>query len=230
MFILPAHGAAAALPQPLAHLAAHSAGPLLRSWPAALVLALALVLLVRAAVAVATFALARFRPKAVPSGPGAKEKQAQEAHPSPVPADANGHAQQGPAKGRWWNGLFRLRASLPPLSLAEALPITLHPPPPPVMRGRYVYRGGRGVGFSTRKETALAVETPVPAIYETQTPASMAKLIMSRHTYRRPTPPSLPQAPRRVRAPSIISAPPMLPPSRSPSPPSRSPSPPAEEP
>jgi hypothetical protein len=32
-------------------------------------------------------------------------------------------------------------------TIAESLPVTLHPPPAPVMRGRHVYRGGRGVGF-----------------------------------------------------------------------------------
>ncbi|KAJ6569744.1 hypothetical protein DFH09DRAFT_1362940 [Mycena vulgaris] len=43
-----------------------------------------------------------------------------------------------------------------------------------------------------RPEPALAirprVETPLLAIYESPTPVSMAKMIMSRHTYRRPSP------------------------------------------
>ncbi|KAJ7435143.1 hypothetical protein FB451DRAFT_1309914 [Mycena latifolia] len=38
--------------------------------------------------------------------------------------------------------------------------------------------------------SALAVDAPLPALYECQTPASMAKMIMSRHTYRRPAPPA----------------------------------------
>ncbi|KAJ7059187.1 hypothetical protein C8F01DRAFT_1301587 [Mycena amicta] len=96
-------------------------------------------------------------------------------------------------KARWWNGLLAFGGlglkweTLPPISLAEALPITLHPPPPPALRGRYVYRGGRGVGFVRRPEPGLAavgVEASVPVVYESQRPASMAKLIMSRHVRR----------------------------------------------
>jgi hypothetical protein len=100
------------------------------------------------------------------------------------------------------------------LPLTATLPITLSPPPP-AMRGRHVCRGGRGVGL-TRPEAAriravAPVECPPAAIYESQTPVSMAKMIMSRHvrcfplclsysrpdtlikTFRRPSP-----APRRA--------------------------------
>ncbi|KAJ7862340.1 hypothetical protein B0H14DRAFT_3444717 [Mycena olivaceomarginata] len=48
-----------------------------------------------------------------------------------------------------------------PTTIAESLPITLHPPPAPAMRGRHVYRGGRGVGFfhpstsNTRTQRAM---------------------------------------------------------------------------
>ncbi|KAK7042667.1 hypothetical protein R3P38DRAFT_2891660 [Favolaschia claudopus] len=90
-------------------------------------------------------------------------------------------------------------------TLSYSLPIALdqRAATPPPMRGRHVYRGGRGVGFvqpqPRRPEAALAmrqmVEAPLPAIYECQTPASMAKMIMSRHTYRRASPP-----PPRARA------------------------------
>ncbi|KAF7304435.1 hypothetical protein HMN09_00845700 [Mycena chlorophos] len=41
----------------------------------------------------------------------------------------------------------------------------------------------------------LAVDAPLPGLYVSE-PASMAKLIMSRHTYRRPSPPT----PRRARS------------------------------
>ncbi|KAF7304192.1 hypothetical protein MIND_00651300 [Mycena indigotica] len=42
----------------------------------------------------------------------------------------------------------------------------------------------------------LAVDAPLPAIYVSEVPASMAKLIMSRHTFRKASPPS----PRRTRS------------------------------
>ncbi|KAJ7291575.1 hypothetical protein C8J57DRAFT_1705134 [Mycena rebaudengoi] len=73
------------------------------------------------------------------------------------------------------------------------LPITLSPPPPPAMRGRHVYRGGRGVGLirleAAHVRAVAPVECPPAAIYESQTPVSMAKMIMSRHV--RCLPPSL---------------------------------------
>ncbi|KAJ7770320.1 hypothetical protein B0H14DRAFT_3509328 [Mycena olivaceomarginata] len=42
-----------------------------------------------------------------------------------------------------------------PTSIAESLPVTLHPPPPPVMRGRHVYRGGRGIRDFPKVSTSL---------------------------------------------------------------------------
>ncbi|KAJ7822012.1 hypothetical protein B0H14DRAFT_2829595 [Mycena olivaceomarginata] len=54
------------------------------------------------------------------------------------------------------------------------------------MRGRHVYRGGRFVGFfhpstsNTQTQRAM-VEAPHASIYDSQTPVSMAKMIMSRH-------------------------------------------------
>ncbi|KAJ7862334.1 hypothetical protein B0H14DRAFT_505387 [Mycena olivaceomarginata] len=73
-----------------------------------------------------------------------------------------------------------------PTTIAESLPITLHPPPAPAMRGRHVYRGGRGVGFfhpstSNTQTQRTMVEAPHASIYDSQTPVSMAKMIMSRH-------------------------------------------------
>ncbi|KAJ6471015.1 hypothetical protein C8R45DRAFT_1218220 [Mycena sanguinolenta] len=88
-------------------------------------------------------------------------------------------------KTRSWRGLL---PSVSVNTLAEALPITLNGPPAPPMRGRHVYRGGRGAGFnvSTRRpEAALVtrprVEAPMPVIYQSETPVSMVKMIMSRH-------------------------------------------------
>ncbi|KAJ7059190.1 hypothetical protein C8F01DRAFT_274775 [Mycena amicta] len=222
MFILPASAAA----YPLTDLASKSS---ISSWTwlglRSLFAALFLLAVVRALLAFAV--LVRRRPKvAAVDVPAEKEKQPEET--SKQQPQAQVVTQD---KARWWNGLlaFGLKwETLPPISLAEALPITLHPPPPPAMRGRYVYRGGRGVGFVRRPEPGLAavgVEASVP-VYESQRPASMAKLIMSRHTYRRPAPPSPPPSSSSTtpqRAPSKISAPPLVP-SRSPSPeePSRS--------
>ncbi|KAJ7059199.1 hypothetical protein C8F01DRAFT_274863 [Mycena amicta] len=181
MFILPASAAA----YPLTDLASKSS---ISSWTwlgvRSLFAALFLLAVVRALLAFAV--LVRRRPKvAAVDVPAEKEKQPEETSKQSKQAQA----QEDQARARWWNGLlaFGLKwETLPPISLAEALPITLHPPPPPAMRGRYVYRGGRGVGFVRRPEPGLAavgVEASVPVI-ESQRPASMAKLIMSRHVRR----------------------------------------------
>ncbi|KAJ7107588.1 hypothetical protein C8R44DRAFT_804811 [Mycena epipterygia] len=55
---------------------------------------------------------------------------------------------------------------------------------------------GRITAAVSRPEPARAarprIEAPLPAIYESQTPVSMAKMIMSRHTYRAPARPRSP--------------------------------------
>ncbi|KAF7327016.1 hypothetical protein MKEN_00276500 [Mycena kentingensis (nom. inval.)] len=230
MFILP--GSAAAV-HPLADFAPQSA---LRPWHTvsspvtALLTAVIFIALVRA---VFLFALVRLRPVGgkVQEQAQAQEKEAQAEAVPLSPARDTVQPEKARARARWYNGLFGFALkweTLPPISLADALPITLHPPPPPPIRGRYIYRGGRGVGFVRRPEPAPVshkVEAPLPALYDTQ-PASMAKLIMARHTFRRPASPAAqtPAAPRR--APSIQSYRPPSPPERSPSPPERSPSPP----
>ncbi|KAJ6623760.1 hypothetical protein B0H10DRAFT_2009382 [Mycena sp. CBHHK59/15] len=84
--------------------------------------------------------------------------------PSPKQASAS---QQQPAQQqkdqrakKTWLPIVLGWETLPPL--AEKLPITLTPPPPPAMRGRHVYRGGRGVGFAPRRpEPALAARPQV---------------------------------------------------------------------
>ncbi|KAJ6471005.1 hypothetical protein C8R45DRAFT_1218214 [Mycena sanguinolenta] len=81
-------------------------------------------------------------------------------------------------------------------TLAESLPITLSGPPAPPMRGRCVYRGARGVRFDVstwRPEAALAAKPRVdaPPIYESETPVSMAKMMMTRHVSDRHFPFSL---------------------------------------
>ncbi|KAJ6569734.1 hypothetical protein DFH09DRAFT_1313523 [Mycena vulgaris] len=77
------------------------------------------------------------------------------------------------------------------------------PPPPASSPQPHVPRAGP----VRRPEPALVsrprAEAPLPAIYESPTPVSMAKMIMNRHTYRRPSPsPSRPSSSsRRARSP-----------------------------
>ncbi|KAF7305594.1 hypothetical protein HMN09_00812600 [Mycena chlorophos] len=235
MFILPARVAA----HPLADFNPQSSlTP--RTWvvlgACSLIAALLVLALVRGLFAVASLIRRRHKAPAVSvesEKQGVTQSTPAEAAQKPQSADAALPAQ---ARARWWNGLFAFNLKWeafdiprPPMTLAEALPITLHPPPAPAMRGRYVYRGGRGVGFvrPSRPEATLAarraVETPSDALSESQTPASMAKLIMSRHTYRRPAPiahslssvsEASPPHPRSLR--TMVS---LFPRSRSPSPP-----------
>jgi len=201
MFILPAHA------HPFDNVAFHgTASSYWQTWhwllaPLRLPLTLAATLLVFLLVRAVLSSSSRLRlgadkgvPVALAASAPQKAGDAEKTAPSQPPS---------PPASKSWFGVKLSWETLPPLplvnTLAEALPISLHPPPAPPMRGRHVYRGGRGVGFNTgvrRPETALAVrpviEAPVPAIYENQEPVSMAKMIMSRHTYRRPSP-----APRR---------------------------------
>ncbi|KAF7762093.1 hypothetical protein Agabi119p4_8686 [Agaricus bisporus var. burnettii] len=61
---------------------------------------------------------------------------------------------------------------------------------------------GQGVGFVAQQRSAAqpwrrtgpAFESPLPAMYQTDVPVSMAKMIMSRHTFRRPAPRPPPRA------------------------------------
>lgn len=57
---------------------------------------------------------------------------------------------------------------------------------------------------------SLGFEPPLPALYDTPVPASMAKMIMSRHTYRRPGPNRPPPRPTPVQA-RPVSQPPSRP-------------------
>jgi len=49
-----------------------------------------------------------------------------------------------------------------------------------------------------------AFVAPLPAIYQSDVPVSMAKMIMSRHNYRRPTPPRKVSTPAPRRAMSMV--------------------------
>ncbi|KAJ7055944.1 hypothetical protein C8F01DRAFT_1158310 [Mycena amicta] len=60
-----------------------------------------------------------------------------------------------------------------------------------------------------QKPSQLAIDTPLPTVYVSEVPASMAKLIMSRHTFRRVSPPSSPttsRSPRRSPSPPKYSS------------------------
>ncbi|KAF8225738.1 hypothetical protein L208DRAFT_1408115 [Tricholoma matsutake] len=72
------------------------------------------------------------------------------------------------------------------------------------------------------RRSGPAFESPLPAIYQSEVPVSMAKMIMSRHTYRKPTnrPPLRPLLPLPTPRPPTSLAPPpsSLPPTRPSSP------------
>ncbi|KAF8624688.1 hypothetical protein AX17_007019 [Amanita inopinata Kibby_2008] len=113
-------------------------------------------------------------------------------------------------QGKWNTGLHKwFRWD----NLQVALPVSLTLPRSEVMKGRSI---GMGIGVSsigtmsappradddkTQQQTLQqpslqvwqqtrragpAFESPLPAMYQTDVPASMAKMIMSRHTYRKP--------------------------------------------
>ncbi|KAF9460381.1 hypothetical protein BDZ94DRAFT_1238466 [Collybia nuda] len=81
---------------------------------------------------------------------------------------------------------------------------------------------GRGVGLQDKRREQIqswqptvrrggpAFESPIPAIYQSEVPVSMAKMIMSRHTYRKPTnrPPARPLLPSTHSNTSRSSTPP----------------------
>jgi len=79
------------------------------------------------------------------------------------------------------------------------------------------------------RRSGPAFSRPLPTLYESDIPVSMAKMIMSRHTFRRPS--SRPPPARSTNTVQIQRKAPLLPPqassslARPPSPPSRSPSP-----
>ncbi|KAJ6575652.1 hypothetical protein DFH09DRAFT_1361807 [Mycena vulgaris] len=62
------------------------------------------------------------------------------------------------------------------------------PPPPVSSASSHVPRAGPVRHPEPALATRPRVEAPLPAIYASPTPVSMAKMIMNRHTYRRPCP------------------------------------------
>ncbi|KAF9026873.1 hypothetical protein BDZ89DRAFT_1161117 [Hymenopellis radicata] len=81
-----------------------------------------------------------------------------------------------------------------------------------------------GKSASDNKMSLEMVEAQRRVVYEKQPPVSMAKMIMSRHTFRKPTPKSIPPPPRiptTTQGPAIATPPPRR--SRSLSPPRQQP-------
>ncbi|KAJ7604672.1 hypothetical protein DFH06DRAFT_1253796 [Mycena polygramma] len=202
MFILPAH----AHPFDLVAPAALSHGPHSWAWASSVRLALALLATLTLLLLVRSVLRAFVLPKVFSSSSSSSSAS------PPRPRISTRTLPPAPAKRTSWLGLFSwetLPLPVPAVSASDlTIPIALNAVPPPAMRGRHVYRGGRGVGFAAPRARAN-IEAPLPAIYESQTPVSMAKMIMSRHTYRRPTPPSPAPAPapkRSASAPSPASS------------------------
>ncbi|KAF8188834.1 hypothetical protein K438DRAFT_1833414 [Mycena galopus ATCC 62051] len=93
----------------------------------------------------------------------------------------------------------------------KALLTSLSLNPPVAQRGRHVSRGVGSKSNARRPDAAARavrpmIEAPLPAIYESETPVSMAKIIMSRHTYRAPPPRRTPPPARPLSLPRPIVA------------------------
>jgi hypothetical protein len=154
MFILPVHGHPS-LPFPAAF-----PNGLALSWlhlPLTLAAALLVFLLVRGVLS--SFSRRLRAPKGGIAVPAEKPAPNADLEKSSKPSTSSSSS--------WFSlnlGLGFISWETLPTTIAESLPVTLHPPPPPVMRGRHVYRGGRGVGFvhpstsNTRTQRAM-VET-----------------------------------------------------------------------
>ncbi|KAJ7770324.1 hypothetical protein B0H14DRAFT_3509332 [Mycena olivaceomarginata] len=144
MFILPVHGHPS-LPFPAAF-----PNGLALSWlhlPLTLAAALLVFLLVRAVLS--SFSRRLRAPKggiAVPV-----EKPASN-------ADLEKSSKPSTSSSSWFSlnlGLGFISWETLPTTIAESLPVTLHPPPAPAMRGRHVYRGGRGIRDFPKVSTSL---------------------------------------------------------------------------
>ncbi|KAJ7654083.1 hypothetical protein DFH06DRAFT_521433 [Mycena polygramma] len=211
MFILPAH----AHPFDLVAPAALSHGPHSWAWASSVRLTLAVLATLTLLLVVRSVLRAFVLPKVLSSASASSALPASEKTVPASPTDKH-DATPAQAKRTSWLGLFSwetLPLPVPAVSASDlTIPIALNAVPPPAMRGRHVYRGGRGVGFATPRARAN-IEAPLPAIYESQTPVSMAKMIMSRHTYRRPTPPSPPAPAPKRSASASASSPARRPPS-----------------
>ncbi|KAE9402720.1 hypothetical protein BT96DRAFT_974132 [Gymnopus androsaceus JB14] len=85
------------------------------------------------------------------------------------------------------------------------LPVTLIAPPTNTVVGRGIGINGAVLGkqMSQPVRSGPAFEQPLPAIYQSKEPVSMAKMIMSRHTFRRPSHPNQSHTPSSRRSTSL---------------------------
>lgn len=138
----------------------------------------------------AAFLFMRSQPSPLKPGPGPQEDQ---------------KLRSRPQSSFGWGLITWDSLPAPPLSLAAASALII---------GNGV---GMGVGVATGKSSwqhqnrvpGPTFEHPTPGLYQTDVPVSMAKMIMSRHTFRKPTqrPPSRPATPQiqvSRRPPSMV--------------------------
>ncbi|KAK2460874.1 hypothetical protein APHAL10511_007344 [Amanita phalloides] len=140
----------------------------------------------------------------------------------PLTASVLEQQSRGMAQGKWssilftwfkWESSLPISFSAPRNSVLQGRPTSpatsqLHIPTPPRTEASQnssqdqdqdqATQLHRGPSWHQARRAGPAFETPLPAMYQTEVPASMAKIIMSRHTYRRPTP----RPPSRSSSPS----------------------------
>ncbi|KAJ7616503.1 hypothetical protein FB45DRAFT_934361 [Roridomyces roridus] len=118
----------------------------------------------------------------------------------PLPATEVPASSGSASRFRWLPWLSRSK-EMTTIKAATPRPVTATLPLP-TPQGRAPSRAGpvRRPEPALAPHTQVDVEAPLPALFDCQTPVSMAKIIMSRHTYRRPSP-------HPSRAPSISTSP-----------------------
>ncbi|KAH7871445.1 hypothetical protein F5879DRAFT_984590 [Lentinula edodes] len=96
-------------------------------------------------------------------------------------------------------------------------PVSLTVPPPSTAVGRGVGLNGAVLGKQTSQPTrnAPSLNQTLPTIYQSKEPISMAKMIMSRHTFRRPSIPVQNPPHAVLRRPTPPSSPAPIPKSQS---------------
>lgn len=116
-----------------------------------------------------------------------------------------------PSRARWLQITSSMPVSFSSLSVSKDAKLgrgvgvveggmrQISPPPRPTMRRE----GSEGAARRNGKAPGPTFETPVPALYQAEVPASMARIILSRHTFRK----SAPGAPRKPITPSSLQRP-----------------------
>ncbi|KAF7366971.1 hypothetical protein MSAN_00955800 [Mycena sanguinolenta] len=102
-----------------------------------------------------------------------------------IPVALDEKAQPAKEKKSWLGGV--LSVEMVPSTEVSPDPATRNATTPPPMRGQPGPRVADGIPANARPLAIRPkIQAPLPAIYESKTPVSMAKMIMSRHTYRPP--------------------------------------------